>query len=366
MSSSNRIVLAVDMDYFYAQCEELRHPEYSGKPIVVGMFSGRTEISGAVATSNYPARELGIKSGIPLAAAKQILKDKEHLLVKADFEYYEAVSQKIMNILRSYSDKFVQESIDEAFLDISEKALGDYDKAVSLAREIKDRILQETGIKCSIGIGPNKLIAKMACDTAKPNGLVVVKPEELQSFLQGKPVDMIYGIGGKTAERLKQLGIATIDQLSRLPLHLLQKEFGNKLGLYYYLASRGIDEEPLQEKERDQIGRIITLKQDSRDLDYIISSLSPIFDELDREIKEQNISYKTVSIVIIDTKLKSHTRSKTMKTKEADCAFARDIARSLLQSFFDQQPDIVARRVGITLSSLSRVEGQKNITEFFG
>src|SRR5579875_2350345 len=321
------------MDYFYAQCEELRHAEYSGKPIIVGMFSGRTEISGAVATSNYPARKLGIRSGIPLATAKQLLKDTDHLLVKADFEYYESISQKIMNILKGYSEKFVQESIDEAFLDITNAVRGDYNRAAELATEIKDRIMKETGIRCSVGIAPNKLVAKMACDAAKPNGLVVVRPDNVQSFLEGKPVDSILGIGGKTAERLKQLGVTTVDQLAKLPLHRLQAEFGNKLGLYYYLAARGIDEEPLHEKEQD--------------------------------LERLRLAYKTVSIVVNDTSLKQHTRARTLKTIETNCSVAIEIAKGLLESFFSQQPDTVARRVGITLSSLAKVEGQKNITEFF-
>ncbi len=365
MTQPERIVIAVDMDYFYAQCEELRHPEYSGKPIIVGMFSGRTEISGAVATSNYPARKLGIRSGIPLATAKQLLKDTDHLLVKADFEYYESISQKIMNILKGYSEKFVQESIDEAFLDITNAVRGDYNRAAELATEIKDRIMKETGIRCSVGIAPNKLVAKMACDAAKPNGLVVVRPDNVQSFLEGKPVDSILGIGGKTAERLKQLGVTTVDQLAKLPLHRLQAEFGNKLGLYYYLAARGIDEEPLHEKEQDQIGRMLTLKQDSRDVNYITEALSSILPDIEKDLERRRLAYKTVSIVVIDTSLKQHTRARTLKTIETNCSVAIEIAKGLLESFFSQQPDTVARRVGITLSSLAKVEGQKNITEFF-
>ncbi|MEM3637714.1 MAG: DNA polymerase IV [Conexivisphaerales archaeon] len=364
MQQPGRIILAVDMDYFYAQCEELRHPEYSTKPIVVGMFSGRTEISGAVATSNYPARKIGVKSGMPLASAIQLMKDIDHLLVKADFDYYESVSAKIMKILREYSSKFVQESIDEAFLDITDRVDGDYDRALELAAEIKSKVMKETGIKCSIGIGPNRLIAKMACDASKPNGLMMIRPEQIQSFFKGKPVDSIYGIGGKTAERLKQMGIDTIDQLSKLPLHTLQNEFGNKLGLYYYLAARGIDETPLEEKEKDQIGRMMILKQDSRDVNYIIEALSSLIPEIKKELEEKNLAFRTVSIVLIDTHLKPHTREKTLKTRETDCSAAIDTARELVQSLLQNNPDITVRRAGITFSSLSNVEGQKNITDF--
>lgn len=362
---NGRIIAAVDMDYFYAQCEELRHTEYSDKPIIVGMFSGRTEISGAVATANYAARKYGIKSGMPLARAKRLVKDIDHLMVKADFPYYESVSGRIMEILKEYSSIFVQESIDEAFIDITERVKGSFDAASLLGKEIKERILKETGIKCTVGIGPNRLIAKMACDSAKPDGLKVVRPDEVESFLKGKPVDSLYGIGSKTSEKMKSMGINTVDQLAAASLERLQKEFGPKLGLYFYLAARGIDQEPLVARERDQIGRMMTLKSDTRDVNDVINSLATLIPEIDKELKGNSLSYRTVSVVVVDTDLKYHTRSRTLKTKELEGSVALEVARQLLSDLLQSDPEIVVRRAGISVSTLSKEEGQKQLTAFF-
>jgi DNA polymerase IV (DinB-like DNA polymerase) len=360
-----RIVMAVDMDYFYAQCEELRNPSFSGKPIVVGMYSGRTDISGAVATANYPARRYGVKSGIPLYRAKSMLKDTESLFVKADFDYYEEVSSRIMGILRSYSKLFVQVSIDEAFLDISGPVGGDYRKAEELAKEVKGRILKETRITCSVGVGPNKLIAKMACDSAKPNGLFVVRPDQVEAFLKDKPLDALYGVGGKTAERMKELGVKTVGELSSLSLYTLQKEFGRKLGEYFYLAARGIDEEPLEEKEREQLGRMLTLKEDTRDISQMMSSISEMARDLTKELASRSMAYRTVTVIVVDTELLHHSRSKSLRTKEVDLEVAIQVSRELLSEFFEQNPAVFARRLGLTLSSLSKWEGQKPISAYF-
>jgi DNA polymerase IV (DinB-like DNA polymerase) len=353
------------MDYFYAQCEELRNPSYANKPIVVGMYSGRTEISGAVATSNYAARKYGVKSGIPLARAKSILKGVDSLFVKADFAYYEKMSSRIMSIIKEYSDIFLQASIDEAFIDVSSRTGGSFELAEALAKEIKDRILRETKIACSIGVGPNRLIAKMACDDAKPGGLKVVRPGEVSAFLAEKPVEALYGIGNKTAEKLKEMNILKIKDLAEKPLHLLQSQFGPKLGLYFFLASKGVDDEPLVEHEREQIGRIVTLKEDTRKTSKLTEPLEKMALEISTELSAENLAFKTVTLVVIDSNLKQHTRSKTLRVAESNVLSAVPVALSLAEEFFAANRNTAARRIGLTVSSLVKQQKQTPLTAYF-
>ena len=197
-----RIVMLVDLDYFFAQCEELRHPELKNKPVVVGIYSGRTEESGAVSTANYVAREYDVKSGIPLYLAKKRLEGTEAVFLPADHEYYERVSSRIMDLLRSCADTFEQVSIDEAYLDVTKKVDVNYASAVELAEQLKAEAIKQVKISFSVGIGPNKIMAKIACDFQKPDGLTVVRPDEIEQFLKPLPVNRLLGVGRKTSERM--------------------------------------------------------------------------------------------------------------------------------------------------------------------
>jgi DNA polymerase IV (DinB-like DNA polymerase) len=169
----NRVVMLVDFDYFFAQCEELRNPVLKDKPVVVGVYSGRTEDSGAVSTANYVARKFGVKSGIPLYLAKKRLAGTEAVFLPVDGEFYEQISDKIMSALRGYADSFEQTSIDEAYLDVTSKVHGSFEEARELAEKIKMDVRKQVGIVFSVGVGPNKLVAKVAADSQKPDGLGV-------------------------------------------------------------------------------------------------------------------------------------------------------------------------------------------------
>ena len=177
MPPQARIVMLVDLDYFFAQIEEIRNPALKSKPVVVGMYSGRTEDSGAVSTSNYLARKCNVKSGIPLFLAKKRLEGTDAVFLPVDYDYYQQVSDRIMAILRGYADTLEQAGIDEAYLDVTKKALGSYQEAETLAKEMKDAVKQKIGVTFSVGIGPNKLIAKIASDINKPDGVTIVRPE---------------------------------------------------------------------------------------------------------------------------------------------------------------------------------------------
>ncbi len=196
-----RVIMLVDFDYFFAQCEELRNPALKEKPVVVGVYSGRTEDSGAVSTSNYIAREYGVKSGMPLFLAKRKLEGKDAVFLPVDHTYYEQISGKIMGSLRGFAEAFEQVSIDEAYLDVSSKVQCSFENARILAQKMKNEIKGQLRISFSVGIGSNKLLAKIACDSQKPDGLTVVTPQEIHDFLSPLPVDRLLGVGKKISAK---------------------------------------------------------------------------------------------------------------------------------------------------------------------
>ncbi|MGQ9597595.1 MAG: Y-family DNA polymerase, partial [Thermoproteota archaeon] len=262
--SYSRIIMLVDLDYFFVQCEEVRNPSLKDRPVVVCVYSDRGGDSGVVSTANYVARKYGVKSGIPIAVAKRMLRDANTVFLPVDHEHYARISNGIMDILRGHADSFEQAGIDEAYLDVSE-SIGDFDMAGEIAKGIKEEVRKSYGITCSIGIGPNKLIAKIAADNQKPDGLTVVKPDEVQRFLSPLPVGRLIGVGAKTESIMKNLGIRTIGDLAKYDVQSLINLFGEKLGVYFHKASHGLDDQPVKERdEAASIGRISTLKRNTR------------------------------------------------------------------------------------------------------
>jgi DNA polymerase IV (DinB-like DNA polymerase) len=361
----SRIVMLVDLDYFFAQCEELRNPSIRDKPVVICVYSGRSEESGAVSTANYIARNFGVKSGMPIFLAKKKLKDVPALYLPVDHEYYEEVSEKVMNTLRVHGDCFEQVGIDEAFLDVTKRTNGQFAEAKAQAIEIKDELVKKQGLTCSIGVGPNKLIAKLAADVQKPNGLTVVEPSQIISFLTPLPTGSMIGIGAKTKEKLQSLGINTIGQLAEFDVQKLIAIFGKTLGTYFHNASLGIDDEPVAEKsEAESISRIITLKEDSRDLGTIVERVNELCDEIHDVILKQHTVFKTLTIIVIATDLSAHARSKTLEDPTDDIEAMKKTAEDLFRKFLSET-DRKARRVGVKVSNLARKErSQKQLTSF--
>ena len=212
----NRIVFHVDFDYFYAQCEEIRNPQLKGKPVVVCIFSDRGGDSGAVATANYTARDFAVKSGIPIAFAKTRLKDNpEAVFLHADFDYYSDISSSAMNIMEKFADVFEYVGRDEAYLDVTNRTDADYERAGHIAQQLKNEIQQKLKMTCSVGISSNKLISKIASDYKKPNGLTIIKPEQIMTFLEPLGIRVIPGIGGKTESLFKDSGCEKIEDVLR-------------------------------------------------------------------------------------------------------------------------------------------------------
>jgi len=275
-----RIVMLVDLDYFYAQCEEKRNPSLKGKPVVVCVYSGRTEESGAVSTANYIARKYGVKSGIPISLAKKKLKDTDAVFLPVDHTFYRDISEKIMDILRSYADQFEQVGVDEAYLDVTKRIEGSYEAAKKLAAKIKVDVWNQQKLTCSIGVGQNKLVAKIAADIRKPDGLTVIEPGGIGHILYPLPVNRLIGVGKKTEKKLESLRIRTIGDLSRFDVQKLMEVFGRNLGTYLHKASIGIDDDPLREREVESLSRISTLKENTRDLEVILEEADKLSDQV--------------------------------------------------------------------------------------
>jgi DNA polymerase IV (DinB-like DNA polymerase) len=360
-------VLLVDLDYFFAQCEERRNPSLKGKPVVVCVYSGRSEDSGAVSTANYIARKYGVTSGIPIFLAKKKLKEKDAAFLSVDHEFYEEVSEEIMRILRSHADLFEQVGIDEAYLDVSQKVKGSFEEAKELAQRIKEEVKAQQKLTCSIGIGPNKLVAKIAADIQKPDGLTIVKPEQVESVLSSLPVSRLIGVGRKTKKKMQTLGIRTIDDLAKYDVQRLIAVFGKKLGTYFHNASSGIDDEPVQERgEVESISRISTLKEDTRDLKDILEKANQLCEEVHAKLIQRQLSFKLVGIVAVMNDMSVRSRSKTLENPTNELEAFKRTVQELFEKFLNES-ELEARRVGVKVSNFVREqERQKKITNFLG
>lgn len=362
---ASRVIMLMDLDYFFAQCEELRNPSIRDRPIVVCVYSGRTEDSGAVSTANYIARGYGVKSGMPIFMAKRKLEGTNAVFLPVDYALYEEISGKVMDVLKGFGDCFEQVGIDEAYLDLTQKANGSFEEGHKLAENVKNEVLRQQKLTCSIGLGPNKLVAKIAADTKKPGGLTVVTPEQVTVFLAPLPVGRLIGVGTKTRAKMQALGINTMFDLSRYDIQKLITLFGKTSATYFHNASLGIDEEIVQERrEATSISRIATLKQDSRELDFILEKTNELCKEIEAAIATTKMVFKTIGIIVITTDMSIHTRSETLEDPTDSVETMKRTVKELLERFFSQE-ESKARRVGVKISNfVKEQENQRQLTSF--
>lgn len=365
-----RAIIAVDLDYFYAQCEEVRNPEIQGKPVVICVYSGRREDSGAVSTANYIARNLGIKSGMPIAFAKRILKGtSDAVFLPVDLGYYQAVSERVMEIIKVGSEKFEQTSIDEAFMDVSSQCHTGFDGAIEIARSVKNEIFSLEKLTSSVGIAQNKLMGKMAVDSNKPNGFTVIKPGEEALFLSRLPVGKLFGVGPKTESKLKAIQVRTIGELSLTNEHKLTEIFGKNLGRTLNRWANGIDDSPVKERPMEQLSRIVTLKTDSASFDFqeVIRSLSY---DLESKLRSSKLMCRSVGIIAITTSLKAKSRSKNLQSPTQSGGLIFAISADLFAQFFQENAasgeQQRLRRAGVKISDfMSETDPEPRTLEQF-
>lgn len=361
-----RVVGHVDLDYFYAQVEEVLDPSLKLKPVAVCVFSGRTEDSGVVATANYRAREFGVKSGIPIAVAKRRLQGVDAAIIRMEREKYEAVSERVMRLVEDNVDVLEQTGIDEAFFDLTGNSGGDFEKAKEAGAQVKRLVLGTEGLTCSIGLGQSKVVAKIASDYQKPDGLTLVAPESTRTFLGPLSVTKLYGVGPKAAETFEAMGVKTIGDLARTPAQDLEARFGRKLGAYFLAASTGSDSEPVSPRgEPTQLSRIITLKQNTNDPEVAFGQLSGAIEDVHRRLTSRGASFRAISAIAILSDLTAKTKSKTFETSVSDLATMRDATRRLLVEL-SGATEKEFRRVGVRVSDFSSVGSQASLSQYLG
>ena len=363
---TNRVVFHIDFDYFYAQCEEIRRPELKTKPVCVCIFSDRGGDSGAIATANYTARKYDVKSGLAINFAKSRLNQREDsVFLPADFEYYSEVSEKAMDIMQGFADIFEYVGRDEAYLDVSKKTEEDYDKAAHLAQQIKNSIREKMKLTCSVGISPNKLVSKIASDFKKPDGLTVVPPDKVENFLDPLKIRDIPGIGKKTEERLVELNITTIEDLRKLDIFKLNQQFGRKIGASIYNAARGIDDDPVAKREsRVQFSKIMTLKKDSKEFEFLYENLKELCKELHSVVVKNNRLFKSVGIQFVQSDLSNKTKSRMLRNPTSSLQELEHTSEQLLREILEDQNKLI-RRLGVKVSELSELKGQSSIDSYF-
>lgn len=361
-----RVVFHVDFDYFYAQCEELRKPDLKTRPVVVCVFSDRGRDSGAVATANYLARKYGVNSGMPIRFAKKRLEENpDAVFLPTDFDYYSEVSQKAMDVIKEYADIFEYVGKDEAYLDVTKRTECSFTNAAHLAQQLKNAVRNSAKLSCTVGVSSNKLVSKIASAFKKPDGLTIVPPDKIESFLDPLPIRSIPGIGKKTDEKFAETGLETIVQLKNLDVFSLNSQFGRKFGAYIYNAVRGIDDEPVAPRqEATQYSRITTLKQDSKDYDFLSKDLEKLCEDVHSAILKDNMTFKSVGIQFVQSDLSNKTKSRTLKNSTSSLDELKKMALQLLRESLEDQK-ILVRRIGVKVAELSEVTGQDSITRYF-
>jgi DNA polymerase-4 len=341
-----RRILHVDMDAFFAAVEQKRHPELIGKPIVIGGDGDPTK-RGVVSTASYEAREYGIHSAMPLRHAYRLC--PEAVFLPVDYDAYVKASEKIKAILRSFTLLLEDVGIDEAFLDITDTDM----ESEEMARRIKEKIRQETGLTCSIGIGPNKLLAKIASDMKKPDGLTIISPEDIQKMIWPLPVRRLWGVGPKTEKRLQDIGITTIGNLSSINLEKLIEDFGQSYGNYLYEASRGIDETPIiTHWEPKSMSRETTFQRDTDNWNVIAKNLADLTKDIVDSMEESGYQGKTVTIKIRFGDFETHTKAKTLDDFTGSLDTIRKAAFEILGRIELKKK---VRLIGVRVSNLKKV-----------
>ena len=355
-----RIIAHIDMDAFFASVEERNKPRLQGLPIAVGSDPEDGKGRGVVATANYKAREYGIHSALPISIAWRLSEEAKRqekpgvVFITPNMHTYAETSERIMRIIRSHATVVEEASIDEAYFDLS--AQRDYAHAKKIGETIKREIFKKESLTASIGIGPNKLIAKLASDFQKPNGLTVIHPEEVEDFITQNQLRKIPGIGPKTADILRERNILTIEDLRALDRFDLELMLG-KQGLVLYDKARGIDDSPLiEEWTAKSIGEQETLQHDSLAGDIIIALLKKLAAQVyARFDRSEFATFKTVGITVRFEGFETKTRAKTLPIATNDPATLEFESLKLLLPFLDARENPKRkpiRLVGIKVEKL--------------
>lgn len=334
----------MDLDAFFASCEQREHPEYQGRPVVVGALPGHR---GVVAAASYEARRFGIHSAMPISEAHRRCPDAVYL--RPDMEKYRRVSQQVFQLLETITPTLEAASIDEAYLDASglEKLMGTPEM---IGREIKRRIFTETGLTVSVGIGPNRLIAKLGSEHRKPDGLTVVYPNQVLDFLAPMPVANLRGLGRQTRKIFDRLGIRTVAQLRAFPLERLEQHLGKKATASFHHQAFGIaSDQVVPHRRRKSISKEKTFEADTRDHSDLHNTLRALAADVARTARREGLSGSVVTLKIRFEGFETHTRQHKRTTATND---EREIVKTAWQLFRrGNLPQKPVRLIGVGISS---------------
>ncbi|MBI4528936.1 MAG: DNA polymerase IV [Deltaproteobacteria bacterium] len=361
-----RIIVHVDMDAFYAAVEERYNPGLRNCPVVVGADPKDGRGRGVVTTANYMARRFGIHSALPISHAWRLAEaarkrgEPAAIFISPNFRLYGEVSARIMQIFEGRADAFEEASIDEAYLDIS--SLGGFERAVEHMMAVKNEICEKEGLGCSIGIGPNKLIAKIASGHKKPDGLTIVRPDEVREFLDPLPIRAIPGVGPKSEAFLHQQNIRTVKDLGEISEAILTEWFG-KWGQRLFEKARGIDDSAVSnEWTRKSLGEQETFAEDSRSPSFVTEQLYGMAERLISKLREKEfLGFRTVTVTLrfsdFETKNRSHSVKNGIRvdTDEQALRLLKQEALMLLLPFFDARENPrgkAIRLIGLRLENL--------------
>jgi DNA polymerase-4 len=345
-----RRVLHCDMDCFYAAVHMRDDPSLQGKPVVIG---GRPEGRGVIAAASYEARRYGVHSAMPSSRAVRLCPGA--VFIPPDFRRYSRESEKIFAIYREITPIVQAVSIDEAYLDVTEQ-VGEGGSATAVAREIRRRVREERGLTVSVGVGPNRLIAKIASDFHKPDGLTVVPPHKVQAFLDPLPVRRLHGVGPATEKALTDLGIQTVADLRAHPLEALLDRFGRHGRLLHEFA-HGVDDRPVEtHQERKSLGTENTYAVDLKEREVIEREVEKMAHEVAAALERRDLAGCTVTLKVRYADFTTVTRSRTFPVPVWNAAQIAIAARDLLDK--TEAFSRPVRLLGVTSSNLvqGRVE----------
>lgn len=347
-----RSILHVDMDAFYASVEQLDNPEYKGKPVIVGADPKGGTGRGVVAACSYEARKFGVRSALPISRAWKLC--PKGVYVRPRMNRYAEVSAQIMAVFRRYTDLVEPLSIDEAFLDIS-GSIALFGPGDEIARSIKKEIRERTGLTASVGLAPNKFLAKIASDIRKPDGFIVVEERDVEGFLRELPIARLWGVGPKTEQRLHELGFRTIGQVAASNRESLIQNLGS-LGAHLYQLSRGHDERPVVPNwEPKSISSETTFDEDTADHELLLRTILELADHVAERLRKEGYRARKITLKLRYSSFSTHTKQQSLDRQIQTGDEIAAVARALFAQFALTQK---IRLIGVSAGDLHRDGGE--------
>jgi nucleotidyltransferase/DNA polymerase involved in DNA repair len=354
-----RSILHVDMDAFYASVEQLDHPEYKGKPVIVGADPKGGKGRGVVAACSYEARKFGVRSALPISRAWKLC--PEGVYVRPRMDRYVEVSKQVMEVFRRYTDLVEPLSIDEAFLDItgSVALLG---PAEQIASAIKKDIKERTGLNASVGLAPNMFLAKIASDLKKPNAFVVVRESEIDTFLRDLPISRLWGVGPKTEQRLREMGFKTIGDVATCSRESLVRSLGS-LGEHLFQLSHGKDDREVEPNwEPKSVGTETTFSEDTADRELLLATILELADHVGVRLRKDGYRARKVTLKLRYSDFETHTKQQSLKKAIVTGEEIAQVARGLFAGFPMKKK---IRLIGVSAGDLQGHEGDPQQLQLF-